>query len=56
MDNNLIKLNEEYSMTYEYVIKNYDMDIDVKNSQNKFSNGRSCFHWVLNNQNLLLPV
>jgi len=37
MDNSLIKLNEEYSMTYEYVIKNYDLDIDIKNSTSRLN-------------------
>ena len=37
MDNCLIKLNEDYSMTYEYVINNYDLDIDIKSSQNKLN-------------------
>ena len=37
MDNSLIKLNEEYSMTYEYVIKNYDLEIDIKNSTNRLN-------------------
>ena len=32
MDNSLIKLNEDYKMTYDYVIKNYDLDIDIKSS------------------------
>lgn len=30
MDNNLIKLNEEYHITFDYAIKNYDTNIDVK--------------------------
>lgn len=51
MDNNLIKLNEEYSMTYEYVIKNFDMDIDIKNSQNKLSTIKRELS-LLNNVNL----
>jgi len=37
MDNNLIKLNEEYSMTYDYVINNYDLDIDIKTSTSRFN-------------------
>ena len=37
MDNSLIKLNEEYSMTYDYVIKNYDLSIDIKNSTTKLN-------------------
>ena len=37
MDNNLIKLNEEYSMTYDYVIKNYDLDIDVRTSTSRLN-------------------
>jgi len=37
MDNSLIRLNEEYSMTYEYVIKNYDLEIDIKNSTNRLN-------------------
>lgn len=37
MDNNLIKLNEEYNMTYDYVIKNYDLSIDVKESTIKLN-------------------
>jgi len=37
MDNNLIKLNEEYSMTYDYVINNYDLDIDIKTSTSRLN-------------------
>ena len=37
MDNNLIKLNEEYNMTYDYVIKNYDLSIDIKESTMKLN-------------------
>ncbi len=37
MDNNLIKLNEEYNMTYDYVIKNYDLSIDIKESTIKLN-------------------
>lgn len=37
MDNNLIKLNEEYNMTYDYVIKNYDLSIDIKESTTKLN-------------------
>ena len=37
MDNNLIKLNEEYHITYDYIIKNYDLNIDVKSSSNKLN-------------------
>ena len=37
MDNNLIKLNEEYSMTYEYVTKNYDLNIDIKTSTSRLN-------------------
>ncbi len=35
LDNNLIKLNEEYNMTYDYAIKNYDLEVDIKSSKNK---------------------
>lgn len=38
MDNSLIKLNEEYSMTYDYVIKNYDLSLDIKESTIKLNN------------------
>lgn len=37
MDNNLIKLNEEYHITYEYAIKNYDLDIDIKMSTSRLN-------------------
>ena len=37
MDNNLIKLNEEYNMTYDYVIKNYDLSINIKESTSKLN-------------------
>lgn len=37
MDNNLIKLNEEYNMTYDYVIKNFDLSIDIKESTIKLN-------------------
>jgi len=37
MDNNLIKLNEEYNMTYDYVIKNYDLNINIKESTSKLN-------------------
>ena len=37
MDNLLIKLNEEYHITYEYAIKNYDLNIDIKNSTNRLN-------------------
>ena len=37
MDNSLVKLNEEYSMTYDYVIKNFDLDIDIKSSTNRLN-------------------
>ena len=37
MDNSLIKLNEEYKVTYDYVIKNYDLDIDIKSSTQKLN-------------------
>lgn len=37
MDNNLIKLNEEYHITYEYAIKNYDLDIDIKMSTTRLN-------------------
>lgn len=37
MDNNLIKLNEEYHITYECAIKNYDLDIDIKMSTSRLN-------------------
>ena len=37
MDNNLIKLNEEYNMTYDYVIKNYDLSINIKESNSRLN-------------------
>ena len=37
MDNLLIKLNEDYHLTYENVLKNYDLDIDIKTSTNKLN-------------------
>ena len=37
MDNNLIKLNEEYHITYDYILKNYDLDIDIKSSNSKLN-------------------
>lgn len=37
MDNNLIKLNEEYNMTYDYVIKNYDLSVNIKESTTKLN-------------------
>ena len=37
MDNNLIKLNEEYHLTYEEAVKNYDLNIDIKNSTNRLN-------------------
>ena len=37
MDNNLIRLNEEYHTTYEEAIKNYDLDIDIKNSSSRLN-------------------
>ena len=37
MDNSLIKLNEEYNMTYENVIKNYDLDIDIPSSTSRLN-------------------
>ncbi len=36
-DNNLIKLNEEYNMTYDNAIKNYDLNIDIKENSNKLN-------------------
>lgn len=35
LDNNLIKLNKEYNMTYDNVIKNYDLTIDYNSSKIK---------------------
>ncbi len=35
MDNSLIKLNEEYSMTYDFAKNNYDLSIDIENSKFK---------------------
>ena len=37
MDNNLIKLNEEYKITYDYILKNYDLNIDIKSSSSKLN-------------------
>ena len=37
MDNSLIKLNEEYNMTYENVIENYDLDIDITSSTSRLN-------------------
>ena len=37
MDNNLIKLNEEYHLTYDEAVKNYDLNIDIKNSTNRLN-------------------
>ncbi|MBQ3021323.1 MAG: AAA family ATPase [Bacilli bacterium] len=51
MDNLLIKLNEEYSMTYEYVIKNYDLSIDEKSSLSRLNTIKRELS-LLNNVNL----
>lgn len=37
MDNNLIKLNEEYHITYDYILQNYDLNIDIKSSSSKLN-------------------
>ena len=37
MDNNLIRLNEEYHTTYEEAVKNYDTDIDIKSSTSRLN-------------------
>ena len=51
MDNNLIKLNEEYNMTYDYVIKNYDLSINIKESTIKLNSIKRELS-TLNNVNL----
>ena len=37
MDNNLIKLNEEYHITYDYILQNYDLNIDIKSNSSKLN-------------------
>ena len=37
MDNNLIKLNEEYKITYDYILQNYDLNVDIKSSSSKLN-------------------
>ena len=37
MDNNLIKLNEEYKITYDYILQNYDLNIDIKSCSSKLN-------------------
>ncbi len=51
MDNNLLKLNEEYHITYDYAIKNYDLNIDIKNSSNRLNTIKRELS-LLNNINL----
>ena len=37
MDNNLIKLNEEYKITYDYILQNYDLNVDIKSCSSKLN-------------------
>ena len=41
LDNNLLKLNEEYNMTYDNARKNYDLSIDIKSSKAKLNTLKS---------------
>ena len=36
-ENELKKLNEEYKITYDYILKNYDLNIDIKSSSSKLN-------------------